>query len=70
MFYKVKKDFKALRNDFKENDIVVFDSMAYSHYDNMTGFFFKHCETGDVVVWDIHDKENIMIWKQYFKKTH
>jgi hypothetical protein len=64
--YRVRKDFKAFRDDFKEGEILVYQKNGYSIYDNMSGFFF-HDSGQKWRSWDIHDGEPIEVWPELFE---
>ena len=55
--YKVKQSIDRLRDNFLSGEILVFEKMSYSRYDNCSGYFFK-TESGENKVFDIHDNES------------
>ena len=63
--YRVLKDFKSLRTLFSEGEILKFKESAYSRYDCMTGYIFEDTK-GDSWAWDIHDDDELEVWKELF----
>ena len=66
--YRVRHDFKALRDSFTAGDILIFDSDAWSRYDGITGYFFRPPTREALLVWDIADDADIQIWKELFEE--
>ena len=66
--YRVRKDFKALRDSFTAGEILIYDSHAWSRYDGITGYFFTQQGTGTPRVWDIYDDEDIVVWRELFEE--
>lgn len=64
--YKVKKDFKALRDSFFKDELLTYDHNAYSAYDSMSAFFFLDSD-GKFRTWDINDNEDLNLWSEYFE---
>lgn len=66
--YRVRHAFTALRDSFLADEILQFDSSAWSRYDGITGYFFRQPEREALRVWDIADDENILAWKELFEE--
>jgi hypothetical protein len=66
--YRVRKDFKCLRDSFRAGEVLVFVRAAYSRYDNYTGYFFSQPGAQPARVWDIHDDEELEIWRDLFEE--
>lgn len=66
--YRVRHDFKALRDSFKTGEILIFGKDAYSAYHGYTGYFFSQPGTEELRVWDIHDDEQLDIWRDLFEE--
>ena len=64
--YRIRKTFTSLRDSFSEGETLTFDYDSWSHYDGITGYFFKDANNNDRV-WDIYDEEDIEIWEEYFE---
>ncbi|MDI1310766.1 hypothetical protein [Prosthecobacter sp.] len=66
--YRVRSAFKALRDSFVADEVLLFDSFAWSRYDGITGYFFRQpgCET--VRIWDLGDDEDILVWRELFEE--
>ncbi len=67
--YRVRVDFKALRDSFAAGEVVVFDSQAWSRYDGITGCFFRQDGCEGLRVWDIADEEDVSVWKTLFEEV-
>lgn len=66
--YRVRADFKALRDTFAAGEVMVFDSQAWSRYDGVTGYFFRQDGCERLRVWDMADEENASVWKTLFEE--
>ncbi len=66
--YRVRQTFTALRDSFVTDEVLSFDSYAWSRYDGITGYFFRQPEREAMRVWDIADDEDILIWKELFEE--
>jgi hypothetical protein len=51
--YRVRHTFAALRDSFVADEVLLFDSYAWSRYDGITGYFFRQPERESLRVWDI-----------------
>jgi hypothetical protein len=67
--YRVRSDFKALRDNFRAGEMLTFERDAYSHYHGYTGYFFSQTGTEQIRVWDIHDGENLSCWRELFEEV-
>lgn len=67
--YRVRKDFTALRDRFKEGEQLIFDSHAWSRYDGYTGYFFQQTGSERLRIWDIEDEADISVWKELFEEA-
>lgn len=70
--YKVSDNISALRDQFKKNEILIFEKETYSIYDGITGYVFKD-ESGSLKVYDVPDSEkqpNLDKLFQRIKKYH
>ncbi|HTA29016.1 MAG TPA: hypothetical protein VK731_00950, partial [Candidatus Cybelea sp.] len=65
--YRVRRDFKALRESFKADEVLTYHSDAWSRYDGITGYFFEQTSTTGMKVWDIDDGEDLEIWRELFE---
>jgi hypothetical protein len=52
--YRVKKSFIALRDQFREGELLTYKESAYSRYDGITGYFFSDEKHG-TRSWDVYD---------------
>ena len=66
--YKVRRDFKSLRDNFRSGEIMKYEGDAYSRYDCVTGYFFSQPKSKNGRVWDVHDSENLGSWKELFEE--
>lgn len=66
--YRVRHTFAALRDSFVADEVLLFDSFAWSRYDGITGYFFRQSERESLRVWDIADDEDILVWKDLFEE--
>lgn len=66
--YRVRKDFTALRDVFKEGEILVFARCAWSRYDGISGYFFSMPGQEGTRAWDIPDEQDSGIWKEFFQE--
>jgi hypothetical protein len=65
--YRVRRDFASLRDVFRVNELLVFETDAWSRYDGMTGYFFKSQETNVTRVWDVADDAYLARWTDLFE---
>lgn len=61
--YRVKQ--KA-HGGFEAGEIVIFERVAYSHYDN-THYFEFHSESGAGKSWLLNDNDPLDTWQQIFE---
>lgn len=66
--YRVRADFKALRDSFVAGEVLVFDSQAWSRYDGITGYFFRQDGFEGLRVWDIADEQDVAVWATLFEE--
>ncbi len=66
--YRVRHAFTALRDSFVADEVLLFDSSAWSRYDGITGYFFQQPERETLRVWDIADDEDILVWRELFEE--
>jgi len=66
--YRVRHTFAALRDSFVADEVLLFDSFAWSRYDGITGYFFRQSERESLRVWDIADDKDILVWKDLFEE--
>jgi hypothetical protein len=67
--YRVKKTFKALRDDFRKGEILVFSHEGYSRYDGVTGYFFRAPPETSLRAWDIGDDDRTTVWSDLFEEV-
>lgn len=66
--YRVRKDFKALRDQFQQGEELVFESQAWSRYDGITGYFFQQAGRAGLRIWDIDDDADLAVWQELFEE--
>jgi hypothetical protein len=66
--YRVRKDFEALRDSFAAGEILIYQSDAYSRYDNCTGYFFSQSGSSRGRIWDLMDDDPVEKWKEFFEE--
>jgi hypothetical protein len=67
--YRVRRDFKALRDSFVAGEELVYKRDAHSWYDGYTGYFFSQAGTAQSRVWDISDyDDDLEVWKDLFEE--
>lgn len=67
--YRVRRDFKALRDSFQAGEVLRYEHDAYSRYDSMTGYFFSQPNAEQLRAWDLHDDEEIECWRELFEES-
>lgn len=67
--YRVRRDFKALRDFFKAGNVLTCESDAYSHYHGFTGYVFCLAGAHQKRVWDIHDDDDLECWRELFEEV-
>ena len=67
--YKVLRNFKSLFDSFQIGEILKYEGDAYSHYHGFTGYFFSLQNNANGRRWDIHDNDNLEIWKELFEEV-
>jgi hypothetical protein len=65
--YRVRRDFKALRDEFCAGERLVFKRTGDSRYDEMTGFFFTAVEGGAWRSWDLGWDDDVSVWRDLFE---
>ena len=66
--YRVRRDFKALRDSFKAGEVLTYHSDAWSRYDGIAGYFFQQTGKERLRTWDIDDGEDLEIWRELFEQ--
>lgn len=66
--YRVRRDFKALRDSFTAGEVLTYESGAYSRYDCQTGYVFSQSGTEQKRVWDLHDDDDLEHWREFFEE--
>jgi len=67
--YRVRCDFSALRDRFREGEILVYESLAYSRYDGIMGYFFRQEGRPEIRIWDLEDEKPISVWRDFFEEV-
>ena len=67
--YRVRRDFKALRDTFAAGEVLVYESDAYSHYHGYTAYVFSQSGREQKRVWDIHDDDTVESWRELFDEV-
>ena len=67
--YRVRRNFRALRDVFKAGEILVYRRAAWSRYHGYTGHFFTSADHGREHVWDVVDEENADRWGELFAEV-
>lgn len=66
--YRVRRSFTALRDVFKEGEVLVFESCAWSRYDGITGYFFSKPGQVGTRAWDLPDELDFGSWREFFEE--
>jgi hypothetical protein len=64
--YRVRQSFAAMRDDFREGEVLRYKENAYSRYDGISGFFFTD-EKGKIRSWDVRDDDSLTAWSELFE---
>lgn len=64
--YRVRSSFSAMRDNFREGEILRYTGSAYSRYDGITGYFFVDQNEG-ARAWDVRDDDSVAAWPQFFE---
>ena len=64
--YLTKKTVQTPVGSINIGEHLIFESEAYSRYDNLTVFTFRTLEHGEYRQWALHDDEPVEIWTNYF----
>jgi hypothetical protein len=74
--YRVRQDFEAFRDTFREGEILIFRRDAFSRYDGMHGYMFSsQGNDGCDRVWDTDiypnpiPTRNVKLWKDFFEEV-
>lgn len=67
--YRGRRDFTSLRDSFATGEVLTFESDVYNHYHGCTGYFFSQAEANSKRVWDIHDADDLNIWRELFEEV-
>jgi hypothetical protein len=65
--YRVRRDFQSLRDAFRAGEVLTYVRDAYSRYDSYTGYFFSQPGASASRSWDIHDEEDLAVWRELFE---
>lgn len=65
--YRVRRDFKSLRDRFVEGECMTYHSTAWSRYDGITGYFFEQPDKDYLRVWDVPDDGPAPDWEELFE---
>jgi len=63
--YRVGQTFASGASTFLENEILTFESDAYSPYDSSFAYQFRD-QAGAVKTWWLHEDRPIDTWRQHF----
>jgi len=66
--YRVRRDFKSLRDAFTAGEVLTYESDAYSHYHGYTGYVFSQAGAEPKRVWDIHDDDDLESWRELLEE--
>lgn len=66
--YRVRRDFKAPHDSFQSGEVLTFVRGAYSAYHGYTGYFFSQPGSVNLRSWDIHDDDDLEVWKSLFEE--
>lgn len=64
--YRVRRSFSAMRDDFREGEVLKFNERAYSRYDGIAGYFFTD-ENETIRSWDVRDEDSVDVWSELFE---
>ena len=64
--YRVRKSFPALRDAFREGEVLKYTGSAYSRYDGITGYLFTDPKQ-QVRSWDVYDGESVDVRSKLFE---
>ncbi len=64
----MRRNYKAFRDSFVEGEIVTYENDSYSAYHGYTGYIFGQVGTHQKRVWDIHDDDDLGIWRELFEE--
>jgi hypothetical protein len=65
--YRVKRSFKAWRDEFRVGEELVFRGCGESRYDGMSGYFFTEPGTETYRSWDISYRDDVKVWTELFE---
>lgn len=63
--YIVRRDFRAMRDEFRCNEVLTYDVDHYSRHDNCTAYLFYDTDSKRRI-WDVNDDTELEIWQKYF----
>ena len=66
--YRVVREIEALRDTFREGEILVFHSQAYSRYDGIMGYFFSQAGVRGLRSLDVADGEDVAAARARFEE--
>ncbi len=64
--YRVKKSFSAMRDDFREGEVLKYKKRTYSRYDGVAGHFFIDGKDS-IKSWDVRDEDSVEVWSELFE---
>jgi hypothetical protein len=65
--YRVRRDFKSLRDTFRAGEVLTYERDTWSRYDGCTGYVFAQPSTSMPRCWDIYDDEDLALWLELFE---
>ena len=65
--YRVLRDFKSYRDEFRAGELLVYRRRGDSSYDSMTGFFFTPVGGGEYRAWDVAWDDDVGVWRELFE---
>ncbi|TDU31950.1 hypothetical protein DFR24_1334 [Panacagrimonas perspica] len=66
-YYRVRRSFDAMRDNFVEGELLIYESSAYSRYDGIAGYFFKQVDQVGSRWWDVPDDQPADLWLELFE---
>ncbi len=63
--YRVEADIVSVHDSLKADQVVVFISADYSHYDNLTALTFRECSSGRQLQLWWFDSDPDIDWRQF-----
>jgi hypothetical protein len=66
--YRVRQDFKAVRDRFLAGQVLKFEGDAYGSSSRCSGYFFSLSGAEQLRVWDVRDDQDLDIWRELFEE--